>query len=177
MNSNILHPAGFIDVNTGCDGPRYTRNQPSRESPIKNVEYSNWELPAKNLLTFTRQIDEQWDKLNPEQKIIIGDLLNILILKYPDIKNYSKENKIVEQFSNVEITYESLLNSINDNQTVFYKVLYSLMNPDLSIINNIDNLYDIQTNIKYIVNSNTSFWYFIFYILIFLFGVIIGNYV
>ena len=49
-----IHPPSFIETG-GCDGPRYTRGQPSRETPgvlmteLQDKYITEFELPYRNI--------------------------------------------------------------------------------------------------------------------------------
>lgn len=68
-----LHPPAFIE-SSGCDGPRYIRGQPSRETPgtimtdIQHKYITEFELPYRNVLRYTKEVRNSWDKLNQAQK-------------------------------------------------------------------------------------------------------------
>ena len=70
-----LHPSSFVETGTcsgpecsesGCVGPRNIRIQPSRSSDVPGSGptsiLTEWsiDLPYKNLLSFTKEIEKQW---------------------------------------------------------------------------------------------------------------------
>lgn len=68
-----LHPPGFIETGS-CDGPRLTRGQPSREAPgilmseIQNQYVAEFELPFRNVLRYSKEISNNWDRLDENQR-------------------------------------------------------------------------------------------------------------
>lgn len=64
-----LHPPSFIETET-CDGPRYTRGQPSRENDgvIMTKYIPNFELPSRNLKSWLGTIDDSMERINEEEK-------------------------------------------------------------------------------------------------------------
>jgi hypothetical protein len=88
MTAQILHPSSFIETES-CAGPRYVREQPSREtpgvlladkyiveyqdnSPIGEVEFN---LPFRNAIRSVKQLDLSLSKLTPEQTTEINRML------------------------------------------------------------------------------------------------------
>jgi len=71
---NLLHPSGFIETE-GCNGPRRTRGQPSREMPgvtmteIQDKYIPEFELPFRNIERYIQEMNNNWDRLNPEQRL------------------------------------------------------------------------------------------------------------
>ena len=84
---DTLHPSGFIETGPEtCDGPRYIRNQPSRETPgillqdkyitepTQSAHSSvDFNLPFRNAIQNTIMLQSMYDKLDPEQKIVIDN--------------------------------------------------------------------------------------------------------
>jgi hypothetical protein len=68
-----LHPPAFIETE-GCDGPRYTRGQLSRESPgilmsdIQDKYIPEFELPYRNIDRYIHEMKNNWNRLNSEQR-------------------------------------------------------------------------------------------------------------
>ncbi len=86
-----LHPAGFIETGncTNCDGPRYIRGQPNRSSTENEGQdgiLTEWsiDLPYRNLLAYTKEIQHQWPKLDPKQRDIIANSLSLFVMNNPD---------------------------------------------------------------------------------------------
>ena len=65
-----------------CVGPRYTRTQPSRESEgilldsVNDKYIVEYNLPYRNLVRYVKEIDNNWSKLNDDQKALIQKSLN-----------------------------------------------------------------------------------------------------
>lgn len=192
---STLYPSGFVETGYPCDGPRYIRNQPSRESAgiLLNDKYgTDWDLPYKNLLTFVKQINNQWDRLNDEQKKIITDMISIIIVKHPDIlsaemheNQKSQLNSLKELFSNEVLTVDQILYAINSNPNLIYSTIDKIYHPTTDVEAMFGNsLKDIQNNLteKITNNGENTFnimkFYFWFIIIIFGFflGIIIGKY-
>lgn len=183
---STLYPAGFVETGYSCDGPRYIRNQPSRESgsnailtgdnnntSIANANLLNekytveWNLPYKNLLTFVKQIDNQWNKLDSTQQKIISDMISIMLLKNPDMLNAKSENeqelqvaKLKELFTNDVINTDQLIISIKEDPKILYNLLKRLYEPSDEDKKYLGEQYinDLQKEIKYnIIGKNTSY--------------------
>jgi hypothetical protein len=69
-----LHPPAFTENAGGCEGPRYTRSQPSRETGgvLLNecaAKYSsNFKLPYRNVDRYINEVQQSWDKLTDKDK-------------------------------------------------------------------------------------------------------------
>ena len=68
-----IHPPAFIETGS-CDGPRYTRGQPSREetgvtmTEIQDKYIPEFELPYRNIQRYIKEIGNDWNRLNEEQR-------------------------------------------------------------------------------------------------------------
>jgi hypothetical protein len=74
-----IHPPSFIETED-CDGPRYTRGQPSRENAgvlMEDKYVTEFELPMRNLKRYTKEIKNNWNRLTPEQRAIIMESFDI----------------------------------------------------------------------------------------------------
>lgn len=191
---STLYPSGFVETGYPCDGPRYIRNQPSRESGgiLLDEKYgTDWNLPYKNLLGFVKQINNQWDRLNDEQKKIITDMISIIIIKHPDIlsnemhqNQKSQLNSLKELFSNEVLTVDQILSAINHDPNLLYSTIDKIYHPTTDVENIFGNsLKDIQYNLtdKFTTNNQQTYnmklyvWLIIIIIGFFL-GIIIGKY-
>ena len=75
--SQSLHPVGFVETAGGCEGPRYTRSQPSRETggvllnECQGKYISEFELPYRNIARYISELESSWDKLTPKDKSLV----------------------------------------------------------------------------------------------------------
>ena len=82
---DVLHPSSFVETGT-CSGPQRGRAQPSRETPgvllsdkyiVEFDENGNptssvdFNIPFRNAIRYTKQLQKSFDKLTPDQKNII----------------------------------------------------------------------------------------------------------
>jgi hypothetical protein len=69
----VLHPAGFVETG-GCDGPRYVREQPSRETPgitlqdVSEKYIKDFNVPFRNTARLLRSLQINWDKLSDQDR-------------------------------------------------------------------------------------------------------------
>jgi len=74
-----LHPPAFVETAGGCEGPRYIRSQPSRETAgvlLNECEAKyipNFELPYRNISRYISELGASWDKLNSADKSMIKE--------------------------------------------------------------------------------------------------------
>ncbi len=68
-----IHPPAFIETG-GCDGPRYIRGQPSRETEgvtiadIQDKYIPEFTLPFRNVKRYIKEVANNWDRLDTEQR-------------------------------------------------------------------------------------------------------------
>ncbi len=68
-----IHPPAWIETES-CDGPRYTRGQPSREeggvlmTEIQNKYIPEFELPFRNIERYIKEMSNNWDRLDEKQR-------------------------------------------------------------------------------------------------------------
>lgn len=206
-----LHPAGFIETGT-CDGPRYVREQPSRSSPVvgsgvgsgPNPDYylteNNLVLPYKNLLEYTKEIENQWTMLDQPQKDIISNSLSLFIMKNPDavvgLNSFIQSNDEEKQQLINRLESVNKKESFANETTVADIISYLNVDPDnrvnavLDEINNMSvknkdtniNHKQIKTNFDNWLSNNyykkiTNDKYvvlIIIFIIIFLIGIMVG---
>jgi hypothetical protein len=87
-----LHPSGFVETGS-CQGPRYIRNQPSRETPgvlladkyiveydqMDNTSKSvDFNLPFRSAFKYTKELQNNWAKLDQDQKNVLMQNLQFL---------------------------------------------------------------------------------------------------
>lgn len=71
----LTYQDSSIETET-CVGPRYTRTQPSRETPgvlLDDKYIVEFNLPYRNLVRYVKEVEKDWSKLTDEQKQIIND--------------------------------------------------------------------------------------------------------
>jgi len=221
-----LHPSGFVETNTcdKCNGPRYIRSQPSRsssdpsggpglaqgpvqgsiENPQNNYYLTEWSLnlPYKNLMGYTKEIENQWGKLDNKQKDIIANSLSLFVMKNPDallgLNNYinqSMEDKqeLISRLESIEklnrkeafsgeLTLEDLFIYFNAKPDRVNEVLNNLRNPSEKLIEQNDKINDVHnafkswlhTNKLYVVDDTKTICIFLIMLVFFLIGITIG---
>jgi hypothetical protein len=74
-----LHPPGFIETAGGCEGPRYTRSQPSRETAGVTLNQCEakynpqFQLPYRNISRYIGELSQSWDRLTAKDKQLVTD--------------------------------------------------------------------------------------------------------
>ncbi len=150
-----LRPGSFIETQ-GCDGPKYIRGQPNRETPgvtmteIQDKYIPEFELPYRNIERYIHEMNNNWDRLSPEQRRSAQ----------ASFERMGMKNKLTgskETFGNT--THESVMSVakyVAQQPEVRIKELLSILwNPTDSQKNKItqglssaeaeQNLYDIRT--------------------------------
>lgn len=76
-----LFPSSFIETEE-CEGPRFVRTQPSRETPgvllneCSDKYIPEFELPYRNLASYIKSLQASWIRLTDEQKeLVVSDLV------------------------------------------------------------------------------------------------------
>lgn len=83
--SAILQTSSFIETE-GCSGPNYIRNQKSRESPgilmseIQDKYIPEFELPYRNVRRYIKEVENDWNKLDTNQRLSIIDSFKFMNL-------------------------------------------------------------------------------------------------
>lgn len=141
-----LHPSGFVETG-GCSGPNYIRAQPNRESPgillneVTNKYVAEFNLPYRNVIRYVKEVQDQWNKLTPEQKIVVSKSIEAMKLKQ------------IENFAN-ESTGEPSPSPIPTNSSVSQMIL-SLSNQPESLKNLLDQIYAPSEETKKLVSENS----------------------
>lgn len=71
-----IHPPSFIETED-CDGPRYVRGQPSRETPgvlmteMQDKYVTEFELPYRNIERYIKEIGNNWNRLDDKQRSLV----------------------------------------------------------------------------------------------------------
>lgn len=69
----VIQADSFIETK-GCDGPRYNRNSPSRETPgilmsdIQDKYTAEFELPFLNVERYIKEVGNNWNRLDNKQR-------------------------------------------------------------------------------------------------------------
>lgn len=129
-----LHPSGFVETAGGCDGPRYIRSQPSRETAgvllneCESKYASGFDLPYRNIARYISEIDKSWDKLSAaDRKLVTKNLFQ----KVPSLRSgMSKE---------MQAASPSVLSFIRD---------YVALDPEKNTKELLDALYHPSNTIK-----------------------------
>ena len=72
-----LHPVGFVETAGGCEGPRYTRSQPSRETAgvllneCESKYVSKFDLPYRNIARYISELEQSWNKISEKDKEMV----------------------------------------------------------------------------------------------------------
>ena len=86
--SLTLHPPGFVETGD-CNGPRYTRSQPSRESGgilLNECEAkyeSEFKLPYRNISQYVKSMQTNWNRLTEEDKKVVTEDIRKNVLNTP----------------------------------------------------------------------------------------------
>lgn len=123
---DTLHPSGFIETGPEtCDGPRYIRNQPSRETPgillqdkyITEPNNSNstsssvdFNLPFRNAIRNTLMLQSMYDKLDHDQQIVINDKIRSITRGSVNLESTGED-----QYPIQDSIYNNLSNPENQN--------------------------------------------------------------
>lgn len=181
-----LHPPAFIETES-CDGPRYTRGQPSRETigvtmtEIQDKYIPEFELPYRNIKRYIKEIVNNWDRLDEDQRNSIRESFNEMKINH----------NIIEKFSNEETSPDNLDNSVryvlkeHDNikkllNTVWkpteeQKEKYNITEEQLR--NTKDKLYSWSIENTFVFHSNwkSGLASFLVIILVLFIGIMIGS--
>lgn len=74
--TSILQTDSWIETG-GCDGPRNTRNAPSRETSgvlmtdLQDKYITEFELPYRNIERYIKEIGNNWDRLDNRQRMLV----------------------------------------------------------------------------------------------------------
>jgi hypothetical protein len=88
-----LFPSSFVETE-GCEGPRFVRTQPSREtagvllSECSTKYITEFELPYRNLTAYIRSLQTNWIRLTDEQK---EEVVRDLIANIPSLQNCGQD--------------------------------------------------------------------------------------
>lgn len=173
-----IHPPSFIeteDCGDNCGGIRYTRGQPSRENPgvlmsdIQNKYITEFELPYRNIERYIKEVGNNWNRLNDEQK-------NLIKTSFQNMGLIGKVEQKKENFAEVSSQEIGVPGPIDPNISNFIKYLSNdsintskfmdalwnttpeqtqqlgLTNNQLSNIR--DNMYSWSVDNTYVLHSN-----------------------
>lgn len=74
--TSILQTDSWVETES-CDGPRRTRNAPSRENPgilmteMQDKYITEFELPYRNIERYIKEIGNNWDRLDNKQRQLV----------------------------------------------------------------------------------------------------------
>lgn len=104
-----LHPSGFVETGV-CAGPRYIREQPSRETPgvllndVTDKYVTEFNLMYRNAFRSLKELESNWKRLSSEQKKDILDIIGPhLLQKSGNMRNLGPNNNLAPQAT---LTYE-----------------------------------------------------------------------
>jgi len=129
--SDVIRPLAYADASleTGtCVGPRYTRNTYSREhkgvllDEITDKYVGEFNLPFMNVSRYIKEVNNNWSKLNQEQKnMILKSLDKMKLDREDDFTNTSDDN-----VSDPSGTTTAFLNYLQSNPIALNSFLNSL---------------------------------------------------
>lgn len=99
----ILQTDSWVETES-CDGPRRTRNSPSRENPgilmteLQDKYITEFELPFRNLDRYIKEIGNNWNRLDNQQKEVIKHSFNKMGLG--SIEKFGNESSSDESITN-----------------------------------------------------------------------------
>ena len=140
-----LHPSSFVETGS-CDGPRYIRSQPSRETggvllnEVTDKYVAEFNIPYENVQRYIKEIENSWEKLNPEQKSLVGKSFKSFNLPTPDSNSSSKEKKI-ENFGATALSILDCMGYLADDPAVrVTELLDQIYNPDQATLDEIETI-------------------------------------
>jgi hypothetical protein len=182
-----LHPPAFIETES-CDGPRYTRGQPSREqtgvtmTEIKDKYIPEFELPYRNVNRYIKEIGNNWDRLDENQRSSIKSSFKKmkLIDKVDKVEGFANENDNKDLDSSVRYVLsdreniKKLLNIIW-KPTCNQKDNYNIDEDKLKCIK--DSLYSWSVDNTFVFHCNwkSGLASCVLTMLVLFIGILIGN--
>jgi hypothetical protein len=186
-----LHPSGFVETGPSCTGPRYIRSQPNRESPgvlldsVTDKYVAEFDLPYRNITRYVKEIENNWPKLDPRQKEIVANSLNMFSLvdgtKDTDRKISTQESEIKELSEKLKDTEKmvegfsatSAPTSISDVSDMVgilsvdpvvrvAELMDQLVNPDLTTMAKVENSVgpaELETTLEYLKKAVGTWCY------------------
>jgi hypothetical protein len=173
-----LHPPSFIESAGGCEGPRYVRSQPSRETAgvllneCQSKYIGQFDLPQRNISRYVEEMSTNWDKLSKEDKELvtqdivkhIPDIVNDLKIQTtsPTILSFLRDYVSLDPTRNTK----ELLNAMyNPSDTIKTAIPNSKMNEIKNAVDSWsgDQCVSFHINMKTIII--TSLLLFLFFVL------------
>jgi hypothetical protein len=181
-----LHPPGFIETES-CDGPRYTRGQPSRENTgvtmteIQDKYIPEFELPYRNVMRYIKEVENNWNRLDEDQRNSIRKSFDNMNIgnKVENFNNgelfevMSKDNSIKYIFEK-ENNINKLLN-ISFKPTIEERERYNITDEKLKSVRNSLYNWSLENTFLFHYNWKSGLASFLMIILILLIGIFIGN--
>jgi hypothetical protein len=141
----VIQADSFIETGD-CNGPRYNRNAPSREtsgvlmSDIQNKYITEFELPYRNIERYIKEIGNDWNRLDDKQKLIVKK----------SFKNMGMIDK-VEMFGNstdgpTQPPTQSVIDPTLVDPNVATFIRYLSMNPSVNTEMFMDTLWNPDVN-------------------------------
>lgn len=185
--SQTLHPPGFVET-ADCNGPRYTRSQPSRETGgillnecVQKYE-TQFELPYRNISNYVKQMQTNWGRLTDKDK---EEVTRDFVKNVPSLsKNSSTKEKSTkkENFEGTQLQdfiNQYLATNTNKNTKELMDALYW---PDDTIKSAVSesirddvrkaiNQWSDDQTLYYHTNYKTGLFVFLLIILFFLLGI------
>jgi hypothetical protein len=193
--SLTLHPPGFVETG-GCNGPRYVRSQPSRETAgilLNECEAkyeTQFELPYRNINRYVKEMQMNWDRLTDNEKsVVVQDFVKnvpsvaTMIVPPPqsDIKSSRKKKENFEEGGVLSIIKDIETSDGGDINKNTKQLLDGLYNPDDTIKSSVSesvrddiriafNQWADDQNLYFHTNYKTGIFLFLLIVLFFLFG-------
>lgn len=96
--AHTIQTDSFLETGGSCTGLRDIRNQKSRETTgvtlqeVQDKYTTEFEIPYLNVKRYIKEINNDWNRLNPEQRKEISSSLELMKNFKDNIKNNIKEN-------------------------------------------------------------------------------------
>lgn len=186
----IIQADSFIETED-CNGPRYNRNSPSRETPgviltdLQDKYITEFELPYRNIERYIKEVSNNWNRLNDNQRSLIKKSFNNMgLLQLLNTENFTQnstnnnintDNSLSKPIDpNVAAIIKHLANSPNSNTKDFMNTIWYTTPEQLNQLNvSSDQIKDIRKSINnwstdnaYILHSNWKSGSLLFFFLI-----------
>jgi len=179
-----LHPSGFIETAGGCEGPRLTRSQPSRETGgvlLNECEAKyvpNFQLPYRNISRYVSEIQNSWDRLSTKDKKVVTENL---FKNVPELVKTIKVEQVGQAASNTALSFIRDFVALDPEKNT-KDILDALYHPSETIKQTIPiskikeiqrgvEVWSADQNIGFHLNNKTFFMTLLLLLLFFTIGV------
>ena len=151
-----LHPPGFIETAGGCEGPRYVRSQPSRETAGVTLnecetKYNpQFKLPYRNISRYISELGQSWDKLTEnDKKLVTQDLFKHVPSLKQNVTSFA-----LSQNTSAEGALQNINNQVTSSPTVLTFLRdYVSIDPIKNTKETLDAMYYPSDTIKQAINE------------------------